>query len=72
MSLPRKTFARKILTLKGYSFEQMIVEVASYDCVSLDEAQRRLNIAWEQHLNRCGAQFVRRRREKDFSKNLTL
>jgi hypothetical protein len=42
MSLPKKSFARKIINMRGYSNEEEIVEVACIDNVSHDEAARRV------------------------------
>jgi len=36
MSLPKKTFARKIITMQGYSDEEQVGEVAYIDGVSLE------------------------------------
>jgi len=65
MSLPKKTFARKIITMRGYSNEEEIVEVAYIDGVSRDEAARRVAEAREQSKNRSVAQYVRHRKAKD-------
>lgn len=65
MSLPRKTFARKIITMIGYSPEEQIVEVAYIDNVSREEAARRVAEAIEQRKNRSVAQYVRHCKRKD-------
>lgn len=65
MSLPRKTFARKIITMQGYSDEEQIGEVAYIDGVSQEEAARRVAEAKEQHKNRSVAQYVRHCKAKD-------
>lgn len=65
MSLPKKTFARKIITMRGYSNEEEIVEVAYIDGVSKDEAARRVAEAREQSKNRSVAQYVRHCKAKD-------
>lgn len=64
MNLPKKTFARKIIRMKGwYDEQEIIAEVAAIDGVSLEEAARRVSEAMKQRSNRAVAQFVRRRRE---------
>lgn len=65
MALPRKTFARQIITMMGYTDEQEIGEVMYADKVDRVEAARRLAEAKEQHKNRSVAQFVRHCKAKD-------
>lgn len=59
MPLPRSSFARTVVSLRGYNTEQMIGEVASVDGVDRDEARRRVMLALEQQRNRSVAQAVR-------------
>lgn len=65
MSLPRKTFARQIITMMGYTAEQEIGEVMHPDKVDRAEAMRRLAEAKEQRINRSAAPFVRHCKAKD-------
>lgn len=65
MSLPRKTFARRIITMRGYSDEQEIGEVMHADKVDREEAVRRLTEAKVQQMNRSVAQYVRHCKAKD-------
>jgi len=65
MTLPRKTFARAIITMMGYTDEQEIGEVMYADKVDRAEAIRRIAVAREQHKNRSVAQFLRHYRRKD-------
>jgi hypothetical protein len=65
MSFPRKSFARQIITMMGYTDEQEIGEVMYADKVDRTEAVRRLAEAKEQRRNRSAAQFVRHCKEKD-------
>ncbi len=58
-SLPRKSFARKIVGMIGYSVEQEIIEVASIDGVDREEAVRRIAKAKEHRMKRSIAQRVR-------------
>lgn len=64
MSLPKDSYARKIVTLRGYSNEEEIVEVVWIDGVSHDEAARRVAKAREQSKNRSVAQCVRHYKAK--------
>lgn len=65
MSLPRKTFARKIINMIGYSEDEQINEVAYIDEVSQEEAARRVAEAKAQSRRRSVAQFMRHCRAKD-------
>lgn len=59
MTLPRQTFARKIVRMRGYTREQAIVEVASVDGVSYEEAARRYDEASDQQVRRSVGQHKR-------------
>lgn len=65
MPLPRDTFARRIITMKGYTREEEITEVAYSDKVSREEAQRRIEEATAQRGNRSAAQYLRHCRARD-------
>lgn len=65
MSLPKNSFARKIITMQGYTDEQAVGEVMHADKVSHDEALCRLAEAKAQHINRSAGQYVRYCRAKD-------
>lgn len=69
MSLPRKTFARQITSMIGYTDEQEIGEVMYADKVDRTEAVRRIAEAKEQRKNRSAAQFVRHLKEKAHRKD---
>lgn len=58
-TLPRKTFARKIISMMGYSREDAIVEIASIDKCSVTEAGRRYDLAVKQSVRRSIAQTKR-------------
>lgn len=59
MSLPRKTFARKMINLQGWTAEEEVIEVASIDNVSHEEAARRVAEARRQKINRAVGQRMR-------------
>jgi site-specific DNA-cytosine methylase len=65
MSLPRNTFARRIINLKGYTTEEEITEVAYADKVSREEAARRIKEDLEQSGRRSAAQWLRHTRAKN-------
>jgi hypothetical protein len=65
MSFPRKSFARQIITMKGYTDDQEIIEVMYADKVDREEAVRRLVEAKGQSRNRSVAQLVRRSKAID-------
>lgn len=65
MSLPRKTFARKIINMRGYTTDEEVTEVANIDGVSREEAARRIAVAKAQRTNRSVAQYVRHCKAKD-------
>ncbi|CDQ10567.1 protein of unknown function [Acidithiobacillus ferrivorans] len=65
MSLPKKSFAREIIAMRGYSNEEEIVEVACIDGVSHTEAARRVAEAREQSRNRSMAQRMRHWKAKN-------
>lgn len=70
MALPAKTFARKIVSMSGYSANEMVTEVASIDGVDRVEAARRVKVALEQRTRRSVAQQVRGMRQRDALESL--
>jgi hypothetical protein len=60
-SLPKKTFARKIVTFQGYSRDQAINDIAYVDGVDQDEAARRHDVAIAQRTRRSVGQTIRQR-----------
>lgn len=56
MSLPRKSFARRIIHMRGYSPDQRITEVVFADNVPRDEAKRRIDEAIAQSVRRSVGQ----------------
>jgi len=58
-TLPRTTFARKIVTMQGYGREQAITEIASVDAIAREEAARRYDAALAQHIRRSVGQSMR-------------
>jgi hypothetical protein len=74
-TLPKKTFAKKIVSMSGWSRESSIVEIASYDGVTEKEAARRHDLALAQKFNRSMAQRNRYRATRDaiaLAKDLVL
>lgn len=65
MSLPRKSFARKIIRMKGYTTEEEITEVACLDKVSREEAAQRIELARAESKNRSVAQYLRQCKARD-------
>lgn len=65
MSLPRKSFARKIIRMKGYTTEEEITEVARLDKVSREEAAQRIELARAESKNRSVAQYLRQCKARD-------
>lgn len=73
--LPKKSFARKIIRMRGYTDEQTIMEVAYLDRVSAEEAAVRIRLAREQSARRSVAQRRRRwleSRKLDEARRLVL
>lgn len=60
MALPRKTFARKIISMMGYSREDAINEIVHIDKCSPEEAGRRYDLAVSQSVKRSMGQKMRR------------
>lgn len=58
-SLPLNSFARKIIKMQGYSAEQEVIEVASIDKISQEEAAWRIAKAREQSASRAAGQHIR-------------
>lgn len=58
-TLPRKTFARKIISMMGYSRDDAIIEIVSIDKCSAEEAGRRYDLAVKQSVRRSMAQTKR-------------
>ena len=58
-SLPRKTFARKIVRMLGYTRETAIHEIVWVDDVNEEEAARRYDEALRQQDNRAAGQYRR-------------
>jgi len=63
-SLPKESYARKIVRLKGHSRDEAIITIASIDGVSLDVAASRYDLAEAQRLNRSRSQTLRQGRDK--------
>lgn len=63
-SIPRNSLAHKIVRLNGWTRSDAIIDIASYDKVSEQEAGRRFDIARQQMNNRCVAQRKRRYNDK--------
>jgi hypothetical protein len=57
--LPRKSFARKIISMMGYSRDDAIIEIASIDKCSSEEAGQRYDLAIKQSVRRSMAQTKR-------------
>jgi hypothetical protein len=74
-TLPRKTFARKIISMMGYSRDEAIIEIVSIDKCSAEEAGRRYDLAVKQKVRRSVAQEKRHynaKRAVELAKDLVL
>ena len=74
-TLPRKTFARKIIAMMGYDRDQAITEIVSIDRCSADEAGRRYDLALKQKIRRSAGQAKRHSNAKlavDLARDLVL
>lgn len=60
MSVPRNSYARKVVQLYGWSDEDAINAIVDIDRVDLEEATRRYQGAVQQQRNRSKGQIVRK------------
>lgn len=64
MSLPRKSYARRVINLRGWLQHEMVQEVMCQDKCDEAEASRRVDEAIRQQIRRSVGQERRRAREK--------